>query len=111
MWHWDGALLEVLQGHGEGSVNAVAWNPRNERMFASCSDDMTVRVWEPPPSEYLEQLVQQSQSQHTAASEQNGKGNEKGKTREEWSGPGGSSGNNGYGYGSSSSSGEGRPTI
>jgi WD40 repeat protein len=46
---WDnesGALLEVLTGHGEGSVNSVVWHPRNERMFASCSDDRTVQIWE-----------------------------------------------------------------
>jgi WD repeat-containing protein 26 len=44
-------LLEVLGGHGAGSVNSVAWNPRNERMFASCSDDRTIRIWEVPPSD------------------------------------------------------------
>ncbi|KIK59591.1 hypothetical protein GYMLUDRAFT_169351 [Collybiopsis luxurians FD-317 M1] len=50
VWHRDtGALLEVLSGHGEGSVNSVAWNPRNHQMFASCSDDHSIRIWESPP--------------------------------------------------------------
>ncbi|KZP21210.1 WD40 repeat-like protein [Athelia psychrophila] len=36
-WHRDtGTLLETLSGHGEGSVNSVAWNPKSMRMFASC---------------------------------------------------------------------------
>jgi len=46
---WDretGRLLEALGGHGEGSVNAVAWNPKNEGVFASCGDDGTIRIWE-----------------------------------------------------------------
>jgi WD repeat-containing protein 26 len=49
IWHRDtGTLLEVLEGHGVGSVNSVAWNPRNYGMFASCSDDGSIRLWEAP---------------------------------------------------------------
>jgi WD repeat-containing protein 26 len=47
MWdRYSGRLLETLSGHGQGSVNAVAWNPRYERVFASCSDDQEIRIWE-----------------------------------------------------------------
>jgi WD40 repeat protein len=50
IWHREtGVLLEALPGHGRGSVNSVAWNPQNERLFASCSDDCTIRIWEAPP--------------------------------------------------------------
>ena len=51
MYIWDrekGLLIDILSGHGEGSVNSVSWNPKNERMFASCSDDKTIRIWELP---------------------------------------------------------------
>src|SRR6266436_5162083 len=67
VWHREsGALLEVLPGHGEGSVNSVAWNPTNERMFASCSDDRTIRIWEAP--------LRESGSRAANRSSSNGKG-------------------------------------
>ena len=76
VWHRDtGVLLEILDGHGAGSVNAVAWNPLNEKMFASCSDDRTVRIWESPHVSLLEGEDQEA----VLAFEQNGKGKGKGK--------------------------------
>jgi WD repeat-containing protein 26 len=48
MYHRSsGRLLEKLEGHGEGCINAVAWHPTNVAMLASCSDDGTVRIWGP----------------------------------------------------------------
>ncbi|TDL25023.1 WD40 repeat-like protein [Rickenella mellea] len=80
VWHRDtGALLEALPGHGEGSVNSAAWNPKDERMFASCSDDCTIRIWEIPPPEMMEAVG-------SPMAEQNGKG--KGRSRDGWDGTG-----------------------
>ncbi|KAF8637401.1 hypothetical protein AX17_002896 [Amanita inopinata Kibby_2008] len=97
VWHRDtGALLEVLPGHGEGSVNSVAWNPRNERMFASCSDDYTIRIWEPMVPEMLlddggADGAPSSSSAGGAASLTNGHEKGKGKTGQQeqrWGEPG-----------------------
>ncbi|KAG5338183.1 hypothetical protein C0989_008032 [Termitomyces sp. Mn162] len=80
IWHRDtGALLEVLAGHGEGSVNSVAWNPTNHRMFASCSDDHTIRIWETPPEPVIEES---SRLPRPTFTENGNSANGKGKTRQ-----------------------------
>jgi WD40 repeat protein len=77
VWQCDtGILLETLPGHGEGSVNSVAWNPTNERMFATCSDDHTIRIWEAPLREPGSRVTNRSSS------------NGKGKTRQQSNGDG-----------------------
>ncbi len=56
VWHREhGMLIDVLPGH-TGCVNCVAWNAASDvdvPMFASASDDHTIRIWgssPPPPS-------------------------------------------------------------
>ncbi|ORX79866.1 WD40 repeat-like protein [Basidiobolus meristosporus CBS 931.73] len=44
VWHRNhGILIETLSGHS-ATVNCVHWNPANPYMFASASDDHTVRL-------------------------------------------------------------------
>lgn len=39
-----GAPVAALDAHAPGAVNAVAWHPRDERVFASAGDDRRVRM-------------------------------------------------------------------
>jgi len=45
VWNREGTLLAVLSGHGSGAVNTVASSPQQPTVFASCSDDNTIRIW------------------------------------------------------------------
>ncbi|SNX83850.1 uncharacterized protein MEPE_02558 [Melanopsichium pennsylvanicum] len=48
IWHRaSGRLIETLTGHDAGSINAVAWHPKDALAIASCGDDHTVRIWRP----------------------------------------------------------------
>ena len=45
IWHKEnGTLIETLEGHAGGCVNAVAWNSSNPGMFASAGDDRMIRM-------------------------------------------------------------------
>jgi WD repeat-containing protein 26 len=44
IWRTSGELIDVLKGHANGCVNAVAWNPTIPGMMASAGDDHKVRM-------------------------------------------------------------------
>ncbi|KAI0723747.1 WD40-repeat-containing domain protein [Cerioporus squamosus] len=44
--HSSGLLVKVLSEHGTQYVCAVTCNPANPNIFASCSYDSTIRLWE-----------------------------------------------------------------
>ncbi|KAF2179782.1 WD repeat-containing protein-like protein [Zopfia rhizophila CBS 207.26] len=49
IWRTNGLLVEALDAHPNGCVNAVAWHPTDPRVFASAGDDQRVRIWKPAP--------------------------------------------------------------
>jgi len=51
IWRTNGHLVEALDAHPGGCVNAVAWHPTDPRVFASAGDDRKVRIWKPSPSQ------------------------------------------------------------
>ncbi|KAL7582368.1 hypothetical protein Lser_V15G41873 [Lactuca serriola] len=53
IWNQSGSdPIEVLSGHSM-TVNCVSWNPRRHQMLASASDDQTIRIWGPNPSQKM----------------------------------------------------------
>jgi WD40 repeat protein len=45
VWHKEnGTLVETLEGHLSGCVNAISWNPADPGMFASAGDDCLVKM-------------------------------------------------------------------
>ncbi|KAE9984746.1 hypothetical protein EG328_008364 [Venturia inaequalis] len=45
IWRKTGPLVETLEAHRGGCVNAVAWHPKDPNIFASAGDDHKVRIW------------------------------------------------------------------
>ena len=65
VWHRQaGGKLATLRGH-TNVVNCVAFNPRDQRMLVSASDDHTIRVWK---SRQLTKVTEENQQKQEALS-------------------------------------------
>ncbi len=39
------SMLTQVEGAHKQDVNSINWNPKDETLLASCSDDETVKIW------------------------------------------------------------------
>lgn len=62
IWHWltEELVADVSSGAHSGAANCVSWSPVDPQLMVSASDDMSVRVWTPPPPEEAAEAAHQA---------------------------------------------------